>query len=143
MARKKPHLATVAFKVEDDLARLLNEMPNRSEFIRKAIAAQLGITCPLCHGKGAVSGWTHERFAPLIDSLRLLACAGCGDAQLVPPDPGFLSADDRARLEQFFHGGPLYCDPCFRAARPCGECGWRIEGDKINDHMRSLHRTGK
>ena len=44
----------VAFKVEDDLAEFLDKLPNKSEFIRKAILAQFGMTCPLCAGAGVV-----------------------------------------------------------------------------------------
>lgn len=44
----------VAFKVEEDLADFLDKLPNKSEFIRKAILAQFGMTCPLCTGSGVV-----------------------------------------------------------------------------------------
>ena len=48
---KKPGKSQiVAFKVEDELADFLDKLPNKSEFIRKAIAAQLGVACPLCRG---------------------------------------------------------------------------------------------
>jgi len=61
MARKtqsrKPSKAQkkqiVAFKVEDDLADFLDALPNKSEFIRKAILAQFGMTCPLCSSSTA------------------------------------------------------------------------------------------
>ena len=52
--RKPPKTAVVAFKVEEDLAEFLNKLPDKSAFIRKAIAAQLGMACPLCNGKGVV-----------------------------------------------------------------------------------------
>jgi hypothetical protein len=143
MTRKTPKTAVVAFKVEKELAELLNKLPNKSAFIRKAIAAQMGMACPLCNGKGVIPRGLHDHYAPLLARLSSRHCDGCGDELPLPRDAGDLSDEDHSRLEQFFHGGPLYCDPCFRAARPCGECGWRIEGDKINDHMRSLHRTGK
>lgn len=113
MARNKSQMATVAFKVEADLAELLNQLPNRSEFIRKAITAQLGLTCPLCNGKAQVSGWTHESFTALLASLSMHPCSGCGDPQLVPADPGLLGPEQRMRLEQFHHGGPLYCEACY------------------------------
>ena len=32
--------------------------------------------------------------------------------------------ETRHRLEQFFLGGPLYCDPCYEKAPTCGDCGW-------------------
>ena len=36
----------VAFKVEDELAEFLDALPNKSEFIRKAILAQFGFARP-------------------------------------------------------------------------------------------------
>ena len=53
----------VAFKVEEELADLLNKLPNKSAFIRKAIAAQLGMACPLCNGKGVVPRGVHDHYA--------------------------------------------------------------------------------
>ena len=53
MPRKpKPSKHIVAFKVEPDLAALLDAMPNKSEFIRTAVARQLSTACPLCRGTG-------------------------------------------------------------------------------------------
>ena len=40
MSRKPPKTAVVAFKVEEQLAEFLNKLPNKSAFIRKAIAAR-------------------------------------------------------------------------------------------------------
>ena len=44
----------VAFKVDEDLANFLDKLPNKSEFIRRAILAQFNMTCPLCTGSGVV-----------------------------------------------------------------------------------------
>src|SRR6476659_4391606 len=71
MTRKAPKTkpsktAVVAFKVEEELADLLNKLPNKSAFIRKAIEAQLGMACPLCNGKGVVPRGVHDHYAPLI-----------------------------------------------------------------------------
>src|SRR4029450_2615239 len=59
MARKTPKSDIVAFKVEEELAAFLNQLPNKSAFIRKAIAAMMSMACPLCNGAGQVSPWTH------------------------------------------------------------------------------------
>ena len=40
---KKQKSQIVAFKVEDDLAEFLDKLPNKSEFIRKAILAQFAM----------------------------------------------------------------------------------------------------
>ena len=125
MARKPPK-TVVAFKVEKELADLLNKLPNKSAFIRKAIAAQLGMACPLCNGKGVVPRGVHDHFAPLLEQLNPRQCDGCGDELPLPLDAGDLDDEDRARLEQFFLGGPLYCDGCYDKAPTCDDCGWHI-----------------
>src|SRR5437868_8589454 len=106
----------VAFKVEEDLADLLNKLPNKSAFIRKAIAAQLGVACPLCQGKGVVPRGVHDHFTPLLARFSSRSCDGCGDQLDLPLEPVELDPESRARLEQFFLGGPLYCDGCYAKA---------------------------
>jgi hypothetical protein len=139
MARKPPKTAVVAFKVEKELAELLDKLPNKSAFIRKAIAAQLGMACPLCNGKGVVPRGLHAHFAPLLEKLSSRHCDGCGDDLPLPREPGDLSAEDRSRLEQFFHGGPLYCDGCYDKAPTCDDCGWHIAPDRVAEHLRQAH----
>src|SRR3954451_16790773 len=77
----------VAFKVEEELADLLNKLPNKSAFIRKAIASQLGRSCPLCEGKGVVPRGVHDHYAPLLEKYGQRGCEGCGNALSVPRDP--------------------------------------------------------
>jgi hypothetical protein len=138
MARKHSKTAVVAFKVEAELAELLNKLPNKSAFIRKAIEAQLGMACPLCNGRGVVPRGIHDHFAPLLKQLDSRQCDSCGDEMPLPRD-GDLIADDRDRLEQFFHGGPLYCDGCYDKAPSCGECGWHIDKERTAEHQRAAH----
>jgi hypothetical protein len=135
MSRKTPKTAVVAFKVEEELAELLNKLPNKSAFIRKAIAAQLGMACPLCNGAGVVPRGVHDHYAPLLKQLNSRQCDSCGDALALPRDAGDLDPEDRERLEQFFHGGPLYCDGCYVKAPTCGECGWHIAKDQAAEHQ--------
>src|SRR5206468_4136075 len=97
---KPAKTAVVAFKVEEELADFLNKLPNKSAFIRKAIAAQMSMACPLCHGSGQVTRWVHEYFVPLMNSLNARTCEGCGTHLHIPEDPGNLTAEDQARLEQ-------------------------------------------
>src|ERR1700734_694966 len=123
-ATKPPKDAVVAFKVEKELADLLNKLPNKSAFIRNAIAAQLGIDCPLCHGKGVVKRGMHDHFAPLVAQFYHRSCDSCGSEMNLPLDPGELDGETRDRLEQFFLGGPLYCDGCYDKAPECHDCGW-------------------
>lgn len=140
MPRKTPKTAVVAFKVEAELAEFLNQLPNKSAFIRKAIAAQMSRACPLCNGSGQVSRWVHDHYAPLVASWKTHDCDACGDHLTLPTDAGDLSAENQQRLEQFFHGGPLYCDPCFEKAPTCGDCGMHIAPSQVAEHQRHAHQ---
>jgi hypothetical protein len=51
----------IALKVDEDLANFLNKLPNKSAFIRKAIAAQLNLSCPLCLGSGVVTKDVYDK----------------------------------------------------------------------------------
>jgi hypothetical protein len=139
MSRKPPKTAVVAFKVEKELADLLNKLPNKSAFIRKAIAAQLSMACPLCNGAGVVSRGIHDHYAPLLNDLSSRNCDGCGHVLPVPREAGDLAREDRERLEQFFHGGPLYCDGCYDKAPTCDDCGWHIAAGQAAEHHRAVH----
>ena len=139
MSRKPPKTAVVAFKVEADLAEFLNQLPNKSAFIRKAIAAQMSRACPLCNGSGQVSRWVHDHYAPLLNQFNARNSDGCGHQLNLPLDAGDLDAESRARLEQFFLGGPLYCDGCYDKAPTCDDCGWHITPDRVAEHHRKAH----
>ncbi len=138
MARKPPK-TVVAFKVEQELADLLNKLPNKSAFIRKAIEAQLGMACPLCNGRGVVPRGVHDHYATVIKEHNLHQCDGCGHELPLALDPGALAAEDHARLEQFFHGGPLYCDDCYDKTPTCDDCGWHIAPELSAEHHRQAH----
>jgi hypothetical protein len=140
MARKPPKTTVVAFKVEDELAELLNKLPNKSAFIRKAIAAQLGVACPLCQGQGVVPRGVHDHYAPLLAQFNSRHCDGCGHELNLPLDPGDLDPEARARLEQFFLGGPLYCNGCYDKAPSCDDCGWHVAPELVAEHHRKAHR---
>jgi hypothetical protein len=139
MTSKPAKTAVVAFKVEQELAELLDKLPNKSAFIRKAIAAQLGMECPVCNGKGVVPRGVHDHVVGLLDQFRSRACDGCGDALALPRESGDLAPDDYKRLEQFFHGGPLYCDGCYDKAPSCDDCGWHIAPEGAAEHQRQAH----
>jgi hypothetical protein len=139
MSTKQPKTAVVAFKVEKELADLLDKLPNKSAFIRKAIAAQLGVACPLCQGKGVVPRGVHDHYAKLLPQLNSRSCDGCGHEMALPLEPDDLSREDRDRLEQFFLGGPLYCDGCYDKAPSCDDCGWHIDPHHAAEHIRKAH----
>ena len=51
--KKKEEVIT--FKVDEQLARTMDAVPNRSEFIRSAILSALDNICPLCSGTGMLT----------------------------------------------------------------------------------------
>jgi hypothetical protein len=44
----------VTFRVENDLADALRELPNQTKFVEDALRDALGRTCPTCSGEGRV-----------------------------------------------------------------------------------------
>src|SRR5262245_2773501 len=45
----------VTFRVAEDLAESLRELPNQTQFVERALRAALGRTCPTCDGSGRVA----------------------------------------------------------------------------------------
>jgi hypothetical protein len=129
----------VAFKVEEGLAEFLDKLPNKSEFIRRAVLAQFGMNCPLCTGSGVVPRGVGEHFAAVLRANRARPCAGCGKPEDVPRAADAGAEADWPRVEQFLHGGPLYCRRCYATAPPCAACGWHIPDAGRDDHDREHH----
>ena len=132
MARPKPKL--IAFKAEEELAELLDRLPNKSEFIRRAVLSQIGMTCPLCLGVGNVSRGVGTHFTPVIADHMTYPCAACGEEEPIPRTPAAIADVDRPRWEQFFHGGPFYCGACFERFGECADCGWHVDEEHMTDH---------
>jgi hypothetical protein len=141
MARreKAPKTEIVAFKVEEKLAEFLNKLPNKSEFIRKAIIAQFGMTCPLCTGTGVVPRGLHDHFAPVLAKNNLRRCDRCGDRHPIPMSLDNVAAEDLSRLKQFFQGGPFYCPTCYPQVPPCDDCDWHVPLERTAEHIRQAH----
>lgn len=142
MARKPQKVQKkkiVAFKVEDELADFLDALPNKSEFIRKAILAQYGMTCPLCTGTGVVDKGIHDHYEPVIADHNSRACEKCRTTVTFPMASETAPAQDRERFRQFLHGGPLYCAKCYPTAPPCHDCGWHVMMEKVAEHFKKVH----
>jgi hypothetical protein len=139
MARKTPKTKIVAFKVEDELAEFLNNLPNKSDFIRKAILAQFGMTCPLCVGSGVVARGVHDHFKPLIHASSRRPCDKCKTVVDMPLTTEGTTGTDKKRYEQFLHGGPLYCAKCYSGIPKCGDCDWHVPMEKVAEHFKSVH----
>ena len=142
MARKetKPQKSQiVAFKVEEELAEFLDKLPNKSEFIRRAILAQFGMTCPLCTGSGVVPRGIHDHFKAVIAAENRRPCEKCKAEVAIPLTADGVPAADRKRIEQFLHGGPLYCSKCYPSVTSCDDCGWHVATEKMVEHFKKVH----
>jgi hypothetical protein len=139
MARKSPKSKIVAFKVEEELADFLDNLPNKSDFIRKAILAQFGMTCPLCAGSGVVPRGIHDHYKPVISSENKRPCEKCRTDVAVPLTSDGVSGIDRKRIEQFLHGGPIYCPKCYPTIPACDDCGWHVAMERVAEHFKKQH----
>lgn len=140
MTRRAPKKTVVAFKVESELAELLDQLPNKSDFIRKAIANQLGVACPLCRGEGVIPRGLHDHLEPLMSRISKHDCDSCGGELSMPKESGELASEDKQRLLQFFFGGPLYCNNCYEHAPTCDDCGWHIDDEHLDEHQQQTHQ---
>jgi hypothetical protein len=140
MARAKTTKSKiVAFKVEEELAEFLNHLANKSDFIRKAILAQFGMTCPLCAGSGVVPRGVHDHYRPLIAKYNQRPCDKCKTHVEVPLTAEGAPPAERKRLEQFLHGGPLYCVKCYPTVPACDDCGWHVAMERVAEHFKKVH----
>jgi hypothetical protein len=142
MARKETKAQKsqiVAFKVEEELAEFLDKLPNKSEFIRRAILAQFGMTCPLCTGSGVVPRGIHDHYKPVIAAHSTRPCEKCKAEVAIPLTADAAPAADRKRYEQFLHGGPLYCSKCYPTVSSCDDCGWHVANEKMVEHFKKVH----
>jgi hypothetical protein len=129
----------VAFKVEDELAAFLDNLPNKSEFIRRAILAQFNMTCPLCTGSGVVPSGIHNHFEHVIEHSSSRPCEKCRTPVEFPLTLDAAAPPDKPRIEQFLKGGPLYCAKCYPSVPPCDDCGWHVMMEKVAEHFKKVH----
>ena len=73
----------VTFKVDESLAKAMDGVTNRSEFIRSAILAALDNTCPLCSGSGTLSPEQLKHWKTFSSSHALEKCDDCNAHHLV------------------------------------------------------------
>ena len=139
MPRKTTKSKIVAFKVEEELAEFLNDLPNKSDFIRKAVLSQFGMNCPLCIGSGVVPRGLHDHYKPIIAAQNKRPCDKCKTPVDVPLSADGVATPDRKRFEQFLRGGPLYCSKCYPSVPACDDCGWHVAMERVADHFKRVH----
>jgi hypothetical protein len=139
MPRKSTKSKIVAFKVEEELAEFLNNLPNKSDFIRKAVLSQFGMNCPLCDGSGVTSRGLHDHYKPIIAAQNKRPCDRCKSLVEIPLSAENMPNADKKRFEQFLHGGPLYCTKCYPTVRACDDCGWHVDLERVAEHFKKVH----
>lgn len=73
----------ITFKVDQALNKAMEGIPNRSEFIRKAILAALEGVCPLCLGTGILTLEQQRHWQEFSDDHSLEECSDCHALHLV------------------------------------------------------------
>jgi len=67
----------ITFKTDDELAEVLNRIPNKSEFIRNAIESALENKCPLCNGSGSLTSAQNKHLQNFLAHHAIEKCDDC------------------------------------------------------------------
>ena len=67
----------VTFKAGERLTEALERLPNKSEFIRRAVELALTSACPLCGGSGLLSEEQHKHLRDFLQNHPLTKCDEC------------------------------------------------------------------
>jgi hypothetical protein len=73
----------ITFKVNAALAEAMAGIPNRSDFIRKAVVAALDGACPLCRGTGILTPAQRKHWRSFAISHSVEECEECHEPYLV------------------------------------------------------------
>ena len=72
--------SVITFKADQKLSELLQDIPNRSDFIRKAVLEALDSTCPLCNGTGILTPSQRKHWDEFSEHHHIAKCSeGCGE----------------------------------------------------------------
>ncbi len=67
----------VSFRVDQHLAEILNELPDKSAFIRDAILQRFHTVCPFCHGRGVLPQLLAEWLKAHTPDFEVVECTCC------------------------------------------------------------------
>ena len=73
----------ITFKVDDELFSAIQNIPNRSEFIRSALVEALGSVCPLCKGSGMLTKNQKNHWDAFSEDHAIERCKKCNERVLV------------------------------------------------------------
>src|SRR6266480_540404 len=105
MNHEKTKQRIVTFKVEEDLAAFLDSMPNKSDFIRKALLSALMEPCPVCDGKGSVPRSLRADLQKIFAQSEFVPCSYCGYEFPLSAEQQRKGDGDKTRLNQYRSGG--------------------------------------
>ncbi|MDC7219983.1 MAG: ribbon-helix-helix domain-containing protein [Spirochaetales bacterium] len=80
---KETKQEVISFKVDEELGRVIKNIPNRSEFIRKALLNALDNTCPLCRGTGIITPQQKKHWDAFTENHDVEVCEDCHAVHLV------------------------------------------------------------
>lgn len=126
----------VTFKVEEDVAAFLDTMPNKSDFIRRALLSALLEPCPVCHGKGSVPRTLRQELDVILKKQELVPCNYCGYEFPLSQEKARKGDGDRERLRQYLGGGDFYCDDCYTKTQECKDCGEHVAEPRMVNHRK-------
>ncbi len=75
MAQQKQ--TVVSFRVDHHLAEILNNLPDKSAFIREAILRRFHTECPFCQGRGVLPGLIAEWLEAQLPQMKTVECQCC------------------------------------------------------------------
>jgi len=81
MSKGKQEIVT--FKADAALLEAMKAIPNRSDFIRRAILAALEGTCPLCMGTGILTPAQQSHWKQFSRGHHVEECEECNEMRLV------------------------------------------------------------
>lgn len=67
----------VSFRVDHHLAEILNQLPDKSAFIREAILRRFHTTCPFCQGRGVLPEIIAEWLIGKLPAHQAATCSCC------------------------------------------------------------------
>jgi len=79
----KPKQRIITFKVDEALHDEIKNIPNRSEFIRRALLEALGSVCPLCKGSGMLTANQKRHWDEFAIDHVVKTCQECHESFLV------------------------------------------------------------
>ena len=83
MSAQRRKEEVITFKVDERLAEAMAHVGNRSAFIRDAILAALGNTCPVCRGTGILTVAQMEHWDEFNQHHHVEECDECHEPHLV------------------------------------------------------------